>query len=166
MLSLPQIRSGQAGLAISAKKPPDLRCVCVLGCAGMELLLPSTCGMHQSGLLHTHPARNRCLKEKSSSLVVQESERKKSLEVFLHHGTSQLLSRHYFPPLQLELSHKKSLTPKRDETPHRILNPKSGQEIQPQQTFGINGHKSLISSGMCLHCLPHHRGALGITSCR
>lgn len=92
--------------------------------------------------------------------------KKKSLEVFLHCGTSQLLSRHYFPLLQLELSHKKSLTPERDGIPNRILKLKSSHEIQPQQTFDINGHKSLISLGMCLHCLPHHGGALGITSCR
>lgn len=44
--------------------------------AGMELLCPSTCGIHHSWLLHTHPAGKRCLKGKCSALVVQESEKK------------------------------------------------------------------------------------------
>lgn len=55
------------------KKKPGLRCGCVLGCAGTEPLLPTTCMMRKSGFLHTHPAGKRCLKGKSPALVVQES---------------------------------------------------------------------------------------------
>lgn len=126
-----------------------LRSGCVSGRAGMEVLLP----------LHTHtPCREEVSGGKEFISGCSRVQNPKSLGDFSHRGTSRLLSRHCFPSLQLELSHKKSLTPQGDKSTTRGSQPKTRPSDKLLVQTALNPSYPRDVS------LPHHGGALG-TAC-
>lgn len=132
----------------SRENKRGLRSGCVSGCAGMEVLLP----------LHTHtPCREDVSGGKEFISGCSRVQNQKSLGDFPHRGTSQLLSRHCFPPLQLELSHKKSLAPQGDKSTTRGSQPKTRPSDELLVQMAINPSYPRDVS------LPHHGGALGTT---
>lgn len=134
----------------SRENKRGLRSGCVSGCAGMEVFLP----LHT----HTHTLQGRGVWRKRVHLWLFQSPKPKIPGRFPPPWNFLAVIQTLFPPLQVELSHKKSLTPQGDKSTTRGSQPKTRPSDKLSVQTALNPSYPRDVS------LPHHGGALG-TAC-